>query len=105
MTTLSFYWNFPVVIYLYGEVVLVAAYNSPDIVSVQNPVLPASAVVNRPQRGDLTVSRRKNIQYVYIAKLWPGPSCSKLTTWLVNVLLKISNVNIFNLPIFFVEKM
>ena len=56
VTTLSFYWNFPVVIYLYGEVVLVAACSSPDIVSVQNRVLPASAVVSRPQRGDLIVS-------------------------------------------------
>ena len=38
-------------------------------------------------------------------KLWPsGPGCSKLTTLLVYVLLKISNVNILNRPIFFVEK-
>ena len=33
-----------------------------------------------------------------------GPGCSKLTTSLVNV-IKISNLNISNKPIFFVEKM
>ena len=33
-----------------------------------------------------------------------GPGCSKLTTLLVNVLLKISNVNIWNMPIFYIEK-
>ena len=31
-----------------------------------------------------------------------GPSCSKLTTSLVNI--KISNVNISNMPLFFVKK-
>ena len=36
----------------------------------------------------------------------PGPHCSKLATLLVNVsLFKISNVNIWNLPILFVENM
>ena len=34
-----------------------------------------------------------------------GPGCSKLTTSLVNVSLNFSNINIRNLPIFFVEKM
>ena len=35
----------------------------------------------------------------------PGPGCSKLTTLLVNETLKFSNVNISNMPVFFVEKM
>ena len=34
-----------------------------------------------------------------------GSSCSKLTTSLVKVSVKISNINISNMPIFFVEKM
>ena len=34
----------------------------------------------------------------------PGSSCSKLTMSLVNIFFKISNVNISNMPIFFVEK-
>ena len=35
----------------------------------------------------------------------PGHCCSKLTTSLVNVFVKISNVNISNMLIFYVEKM
>ena len=34
----------------------------------------------------------------------PGPGCSKLTTSLVKCFVKISNVNISNMPIFFLSK-
>ena len=34
-----------------------------------------------------------------------GPGCSKLTTSLVNVSLKISNIKISNMPKFFLEKL
>ena len=43
--------------------------------------------------------------FLYFFHEIPGPGCSKLTTLLVNVSLKFQNINIFNLPIFFVEKM
>ena len=43
--------------------------------------------------------------FTTVAIYTAGPGCSKLTTSLVNVSLKISNLNILNLPIFFVEKM
>ena len=45
----------------------------------------------------------------YCITLWFGctsePSCSKLTTLLVNIFIQISNINIWNTPICFVEKM